>query len=65
MPARTLHIRRFAARLLRPGAVVQIAVTKPGTIGKYMRLRIRRGRSPSRIDRCLAAGAKLPGPCGS
>ena len=65
MAARTLRIRRFAARLLRPGAVVQITVTKPGAIGKYMRLRIRRGRSPSRIDRCLAPGAKLPGPCAS
>ncbi len=63
--ARTLRIRRFAARLLRPGAVVQITVTKPGAIGKYMRLRIRRGRSPSRIDRCLAPGAKLPGLCPS
>ena len=63
--ARTLHIRRFARRMLRPGAVVQISVTKPGTIGKYMRLRIRRGRSPSRIDRCLVPAAKGPVRCPS
>ena len=66
--ARTLRIRRFARRLLRPGAVVQISVTKPGAIGKYMRLRIRRGRSPSRIDRCLPPGSRradaLPGVAG-
>ncbi len=61
--ARTLHIRRFARRLLRPGTVVRISVTKPGTIGKYMRLRIRRGRSPSRIDRCLLFPATQPVRC--
>jgi hypothetical protein len=61
--AATLHVRRFARRLLRPGAVVQIWVTKPGTIGKYMRLRIRRGKAPSRVDRCLAPGAARPVRC--
>ena len=61
--ARTLRIRRFARRLLRPGAVVRISVSKPGTIGKYMRLRIRRGRSPSRIDRCLPPGGERPMRC--
>ena len=63
--ARTVHIRRFAARQLRPGAVVQITVSKPGAIGKYMRLRIRRGRSPSRVDRCLAPGSDRPVRCSS
>ena len=61
--ASTLRVRRFARRLLRPGAVVQISITKPGAIGKYMRLRIRRGRSPSRVDRCLAPGAARPVRC--
>jgi PKD repeat protein len=61
--AATLHVRRFARRLLRPGAVVQISVTKPGAIGKYMRLRILRGRSPSRVDRCLPPGAARPVRC--
>ena len=61
--ARTLHVRRFAHRMLRPGAVLQIRVTKAGTIGKYTRLRIRRGRPPSRIDRCLMPGGKRPVRC--
>ena len=61
--ARTLHVRRFAHRVLRPGAVLQIRVTKAGTIGKYTRLRIRRGRPPSRIDRCLVPGGKRPVRC--
>ena len=61
--ARTLHVRRFAHRLLRPRTVLTISVTKPGTIGKYTRLRIRRGRPPSRIDRCLLPGGKRPVRC--
>ena len=61
--ARTVRVRRFARRLLRPGAAVRIWVTKPGTIGKYTRIRIRRGRSPSRVDRCLLPGAVQPARC--
>jgi hypothetical protein len=61
--ARTLHVRRFARRVLRPRAVVQISVTKPGTIGKYTRIRIRRGKPPSRIDRCLVPDGKRPVRC--
>ena len=56
-------MRRFAHRVLRPGAVLQIRVTKAGTIGKYTRLRIRRGRPPNRIDRCLVPGGKRPVHC--
>jgi hypothetical protein len=61
--ARTLHVRRFARRVLRPRAVVRISVTKPGTIGKYTRIRIRKDRPPSRIDRCLMPGRKQPARC--
>ena len=62
--ARTLRIRRFARRILRPGAVVQIWVTKRGEIGKYTRFRIRAGKPPSRIDRCLMPGRLRPVRCG-
>ena len=63
--ARNLHIRRFAHRTLRPGAVVRVWVTKPGAIGKYTRFRIRAGKPPSRIDRCLMPGKRRPVRCGS
>ena len=63
--ARNLHIRRFAHRVLRPGAVVRVWVTKPGAIGKYTRFRIRAGKPPSRIDRCLMPGDRRPVRCGS
>jgi hypothetical protein len=61
--ARTLRVRRFARRLLRPGAFIQIYVTKRGSIGKYTLVRIRRGRAPSRIDRCLMPGSTRPMRC--
>jgi hypothetical protein len=56
-------VRRFARRLLRPGAYIQIYVTKRGAIGKYTRVRIRRGRPPSRVDRCLLPGSTRPARC--
>jgi hypothetical protein len=61
--SRTVRVRRFARRLLRPGTVVEIWVTKAGEIGKYTRFRIRSGKPPTRIDRCLAPGATRPTRC--
>ena len=61
--SRTLHVRRFARRTLRPGAIVQIFVTKRSAIGKYTRFRIRAGKPPSRVDRCLPPGRKRPVRC--
>jgi len=62
---RTVRVRRFARRILRPGAVVQVWVTRPGEIGKYTRLRIRRGQRPTRVDRCLMPGSTRPARCPS
>jgi hypothetical protein len=62
--ARTMRVRRFAHRVLRPGAAVRIWVTKAEEIGKYTRFRIRRGKLPSRIDRCLPPNSRRPVRCG-
>jgi hypothetical protein len=61
----TVRVRRFARRVLRPGAVVQVWVTRPGEIGKYTRLRIRSGKRPVRVDRCLMPGSRRPARCPS
>ena len=50
-------------RLLRSGTVITIVVRKGNTIGKYTRLRIRRGAPPARIDRCVRPGAARPSAC--
>jgi PKD repeat protein len=61
----TVRVRRFARRILRPGGVVQVWVTRPGEIGKYTRLRIRKGKRPTRVDRCLMPGSTRPARCPS
>jgi hypothetical protein len=49
------HWVRFTQleRKLRPGTVVEIGVTKRGTIGKYTRFVVRAGKPPARRDRCI------------
>jgi hypothetical protein len=48
----TVTFPRFE-RFLRAGISLQIRVSKPGQIGKYTRLLIRRRRGPYREDGCL------------
>jgi hypothetical protein len=63
--SRLLTVRRLRRRLLRPGAVIQIWVTRPDAVGKYTRFRIRRARPPSRADRCAVTGVRRPVRCPS
>jgi hypothetical protein len=63
--AALVRVRRLERRLLRAGTTIRIFITKPNEIGKYTRFRIRRGRSPSRVDRCLVPGAQRPLRCSS
>jgi PKD repeat protein len=60
---RTVRVGRLGHRLLRPGAVVKVFVTKKDLIGKYTRLRVRRGKLPARADRCLEPNTKNPISC--
>jgi hypothetical protein len=61
--ANRISLTRF--RVLRVGLVIEIRITKPGTIGKYTRFRINRGRLPSRSDACLTPGKTNPVECPS
>jgi len=45
-------------RELRAGTRLEISVTKPGYIGKFTVIVIRRNAAPWRSDRCLEPGAK-------
>ena len=47
---------RKLSRNFRAGTVIEVRVTKPETIGKFTRVRIRAGRRPARLDRCLRPG---------
>lgn len=64
---RAVRTQRFRLRSLErsfpAGVVIELRLTKRNTIGRYMRLRIRAGRVPARMDRCLKPGRRKPLRC--
>ena len=50
-------------RVLVGGARIEVLVRAPGVIGKYVAFRIRAGKRPLRVDRCLMPGASEPTRC--
>jgi len=50
-------------RLLAAGTRLEIRVTKPGFVGKWTTIVIRRKSEPWRRDRCVQPGARRPGRC--
>ena len=71
--SRTREVRRDSARVdlaavvrrsrLRPGALLEIRVTRPGMTGIVRRLAVRAGMRPARTDLCLAPGSARPARC--
>jgi PKD repeat protein len=62
-PTRLLRMRAVERRLLRPGTVLRLFVTRGNAVGKFTRFRIRRGKAPSRADMCLVPGSSRPVAC--
>jgi hypothetical protein len=60
---RLIRLRRLERRRLRAGARVTVLVSRPGTIGKYSRFTVRRGKPPKRTDSCVTSGAVVPIAC--
>jgi hypothetical protein len=54
---------RSLQRTYRATAQIEFRVTEPQKIGKYTRVRMRRGNAPLRIDRCLMPGKSKPVKC--
>jgi hypothetical protein len=50
-------------RRLRPGAVLELWVTRADMIGKVLRFHVRRGHTPSWKVLCLPPGARAPARC--
>jgi hypothetical protein len=61
-PAGTLRLRKFE-RALGAGTRIEIRVTKPGYVGKFTSITIRRRAEPRRSDRCLDPGSTRPVRC--
>jgi hypothetical protein len=55
--------RVLRRRHLRPGAVLELRVTRADMIGKVVRFRVRRGRTPAWQVLCLPPGAGSPARC--
>jgi len=51
------------ASRLRPGAKLEISVTRPGTIGLRRTLTVRSGKRPIQTDRCLVPGQSQASAC--
>lgn len=52
---KALRLTRFQ-RSYRAGAVIQVYVAKPGSVGRYVRIKVRKGMAPLRTDLCLKSG---------
>jgi PKD repeat protein len=65
--ARVSRLRRIGRfeRSLGVGAVVEVFVTRFGTIGKYTRFRVLEGEPPARRDLCVFPRGKRLRPCPS
>jgi hypothetical protein len=57
-----VRFRRLQRRL-SAGTIIEVFAARPGTIGKYTRFRIRRGRAPARVDSCFVAGSGRASAC--
>lgn len=59
---RRLRLRRVQ-RSYRAGSSLEVRVTGEDRVGKFTRVRFRRGRTPLRADSCLEPGRKRPVAC--
>ena len=60
--SKSLRFTRYH-RYMRAGTMLQVFVSKPGTIGKYVRFTIRKGKAPARRDSCVVATSRNPSRC--
>jgi PKD repeat protein len=58
-----VRMRSFEGRSLRAGTTVEVFVTAPHRIGKYVKFEVRRGAAPARSDLCLNPGRTKPTAC--
>ncbi len=58
----TIELRHFE-RSFAAGAVLEIRVSQAGLVGKFTRLKIRRGALPLRRDACVSSTSQTPFAC--
>ena len=55
--------RHVVGARMRPGASIEVRITRPGTIGKSVKYTVRSNKKPRRRERCLPPGATAPVKC--
>jgi Ca2+-binding RTX toxin-like protein len=58
-----LRLKSLEGKALPVGAKIEIRVTKPGAIGAYFLLTVRKAKKPSLTTLCIASGAMTPTRC--
>jgi hypothetical protein len=61
---RAVRLKRLQRRF-KPKTVIRIRVTAPGVYGKYVVMKVRKGKPPTRIDRCVKPGTRKAVNCPS
>jgi hypothetical protein len=61
---KTVHLRKLE-RTFKAGTRIRLRLTKADLVGKFVEIRIRRGKRPLRTDRCLNPGKQRPVSCGA
>jgi hypothetical protein len=51
-------------RHLAKGTVIVVRITRPGYVGKYVRIVIRQHKRPASTTLCLQPGSAKPASCG-
>jgi hypothetical protein len=57
-----VHLKPYE-RILKAGVKLEISITRPGYVGKYTSIKLRRGKAPLRRDLCLYPGARKARVC--
>jgi len=60
--AKRIRVRK-AERVYRAGLIVEVRVTDTDRVGKYTKIRFRRGRTPAFSNACLQPGSSKPSRC--
>ncbi|MCW2924740.1 MAG: hypothetical protein JWM98_2144 [Thermoleophilia bacterium] len=55
--------RHLVVAKLKPGAVVQVSVTRPGYVGRFATYRVRASKAPTLVAGCIAPGSVKHLPC--
>jgi hypothetical protein len=56
-------LRAFKRRRLPVGTVIEVRITRAGSIGKVVRFKVRSGKVPKPTTLCLTPGTTKPGKC--